>query len=350
MPEIHSREIRLASRPAGMPTEDAFDLAETTVPEPDEGEIQVRNLWMSVDPYMRGRMRALKSYIEPFAVGEPLEGECLGEVVASRHPDFAAGDVVHSMYGWREAWTAAPRNVSKVDPALAPLPAYLGVMGMPGFTAYVGLLDIAGLQAGETVFVSAAAGAVGSVACQIARLKGCRVIGSAGSPAKVAWLRDELGVDEAIDYKEVKSVASALQKAAPQGIDVYYENVGGDHLEAALQNLNDFGRIAACGMISVYNQRLPKAGPRNIIQVIAKRLTMRGFIVHDHADRLPDFHRDMGRWIRDGQVTWRQTVHEGLDRAPGAFIGLFEGENIGKMLVKLAEARERVGDANAATG
>ncbi len=337
MPTLTSREIRLARRPAGVPEPADFELATTRVAAPADGEIQVRNLWMSVDPYMRGRMRKLKSYIEPFALGEVLAGECLGEVIDSRHPDFAPGDVVHSLHGWREAWVGPPEGVTTVDPDLAPLPAYLGVMGMTGFTAYVGLLDIAALRSGETVFVSAAAGAVGSVVCQIARLHDCPVIGSAGSPAKTAWLRDDLGVDATIDYKATPRVGAELARIAPDGIDVYYDNVGGDHLEAALQNLNDHGRIAACGMISVYNQRRPPAGPRNLIQVIARRLTLRGFIIHDHLDRHADFQRDMSRWLAAGRVRQRETVHHGIAEAPAAFIGLFAGENVGKMLVQLGD-------------
>jgi NADPH-dependent curcumin reductase CurA len=341
MSELTSREVRLAERPAATPTDATFTIATVEVPQPGPGEIQVRNLWMSVDPYMRGRMRALKSYIEPFEVGRVMSGECVGRVIASEHPEFAPGDYVRSMHGWREVWTAPPDGVARVDAELAPLSAYLGAMGMPGFTAYVGLLDIAELRPGETVFVSAAAGAVGSVVCQIAKLHDCRVIASAGSPAKIAWLRDELGVDAAFNYKEERSIASALARVAPDGIDVYYENVGGAHLEAALQHLNDFGRIAACGMIEYYNQRLPQCGPRNIIQIIAKRLTLRGFIVHDHTERRhADFERDMSRWIRDGTVQYRETVHEGIETAPRAFLGLFEGENIGKMLVRLADAEE----------
>ncbi|MFO7655062.1 MAG: NADP-dependent oxidoreductase [Candidatus Krumholzibacteriia bacterium] len=337
MNRLTSREIHLVARPSGLPTEAAFAVVTTELREPADGEILVRNLWMSVDPYMRGRMRALDSYVEPFELGEPLTGECIGEVLASRHPDFQAGDAVHSLNGWRELWVGSPAQATRVDPALAPLPAYLGVLGMTGFTAYVGLLDIAALQPGETVFVSAAAGAVGSVACQIARLHDCKVVGSAGSAAKVAWLAEDLGVDQTIAYKEVRSVATALARAAPDGIDVYFDNVGGDHLEAALQSLNDFGRIAACGMISAYNQERPRGGPRNLIRMIARRITMRGFIVSDHGERLPDFQRDMSRWIAEGKIRWRETVHEGIESAPRAFLGLFEGENIGKMLVKLAD-------------
>lgn len=335
---LSSREVRLSRRPARMPEAEDFDLAEVTVAAPEEGQIRVRNVCMSVDPYMRGRMRALKSYIEPFALDEPLEGDAVGIVIDSRHPDFSPGDTVRSNLGWREAWTADAGVATRVDPELAPLPAYLGVMGLTGLTAYVGLLDIAGVKEGETVFVSGAAGAVGSVVCQIARLKGCRVIGSAGSPEKTAWLK-ELGVDEAIDYKRVDRLSAAVADAAPDGIDVYFDNVGGDHLEVALQHMNDFGRIAACGMISVYNDRVPPAGPRNLINIVAKRLQVRGFIAFDHLDRSEDFMRDMSRWLAEGRVHSRQTVVEGIERAPEAFIGLFSGENIGKMVVRLAEEK-----------
>ena len=335
MVEILSREIRLKRRPTGLPDEDNFALVAVPIPELRPGEVLVRNIYMSVDPYMRGRMNAGKSYTPPFQIDEPLTGGAVGQVVAGLNGRFQAGDYVTSMLGWREYFVSDGRGLTQIDPRVAPIQAYLGVLGMPGLTAYVGLLDIGRLQAGETVFVLAAAGAVGAVACQIAKLKGCRVIGSAGSPAKVAWLLDEAGVDAAFNYREVTDLAAELGRHCPQGIDVYFENVGGAHLEAALQHMNAFGRVAVCGMISQYNATAPAPGPRNLSLVIGKRLTLQGFIVSDHAGRQPQFSADMGQWLAAGRIKWQETVVEGLERAPQALIGLFKGENVGKMLVKI---------------
>ena len=316
MVEILSREIRLRRRPTGMPDEDDFALATVPIPELRPGELLVRNIYMSVDPYMRGRMNAGRSYTPPFQIGEALTGGAVGQVVAALNGRFQAGDYVTSMYGWREYFVSDGRGLTQIDPRVAPIQAYLGVLGMPGLTAYVGLLDIGRLKAGETVFVSAASGAVGAVACQIAKLKGCRVIGSAGSPAKVAWLLDEAGVDAAFNYREVADLAAELGRHCPQGIDVYFENVGGAHLEAALQHMNAYGRIAVCGMISQYNATAPAPGPRNLALVIGKRLTLQGFIVSDHAGRQPQFFADMSQWLAAGRIKWQETVVEGLERRP----------------------------------
>ena len=318
-----------------MPDEDDFALATVSIPELRPGEVLVRNIYMSVDPYMRGRMNAGKSYTPPFQIGEPLTGGSVGQVVAALNGRFQVGDYVTSMLGWREYFVSDGRGLTQIDPHVAPIQTYLGVLGMPGLTAYVGLLDIGRLQAGETVFVSAAAGAVGAVVCQIAKLKDCRVVGSAGSPAKVAWLLDEAGVDAAFNYREVADLAAELGRHCPQGIDVYFENVGGAHLEAALQHMNTSGRIAVCGMISQYNATAPAPGPRNLALVIGKRLTLQGFIVSDHAGRQPQFSTDMRQWLAAGRIKWQETVVEGLERAPQALIGLFKGENVGKMLVKI---------------
>jgi NADPH-dependent curcumin reductase CurA len=327
-----SREIRLASRPAGEPQPSDFQLAEVEVGEPDDGEVVVRNTFMSVDPYMRGRMNDVPSYVPPFQLGEPLDGAAVGEVVASRHKRFAEGDVVTHQMGWRE-YAKVSQGVRKVASDV-PASAFLGVLGMPGLTAYVGLLDIAGLKDGDVVFVSAAAGAVGSLAGQIAKLRGHTVIGSAGSPEKVAWLRDELGFDAAFDYHD--GVREGLKAAAPDGIDVYFDNVGGEHLEAAIGRMRNNGRVAVCGMISSYNATEPPAAPRNLMQLIAKRLTLRGFIIIDHGDRLPAFHQEVGAWVRSGQVKFRETIVEGgVEAAPGAFMDLLRGANVGKMLVKV---------------
>ena len=259
----------------------------------------------------------------------------VGRVVASSHPDFSEGAHVLSMNGWRERFVSRPRGLRKIDLSLAPASAYLGVMGMPGLTAWVGLLDIGAPSAGETVFVSGAAGAVGSVACQIAKLKGCRVVGSAGSAEKTRWLTEEAGVDAVIDYRTTESLRRAVRDACPDGIGVYFDNVGGDHLEAAIWSMNDFGRIVACGSISTYNAVEPEPGPSNLFQVVTKRLMIKGFIVSDHMDRSGAFAEEMSAWIRAGRIRWRETVVDGIESATAAFLGLFRGDNVGKMLVRV---------------
>ena len=331
-----NREIRLVSRPQGFPRPEDFELAETPVPEPAEGEILVRNAFMSVDPYMRGRMNDVKSYVPPFQIGEALQGGVVGEVVASHADGIAVGDWVSHMLGWREWAVVEARGAQPIDVAAAPPEAYLGVLGITGLTAYVGLFDIGRLADGETVFVSGAAGAVGSIAGQIAKAKGCTVIGSAGSPEKVAWLR-EIGFDHAFDYKTA-DLRTELAEAAPRGIELYFDNVGGDQLQAALGALRPHGRVVACGMISRYNDEQPTPGPTNLPLVVGKRLRLQGFIVSDHMDRRPAFLAELGGWLRDGTVVSRETVADGIENAPGAFIGLLRGENLGKMLVRIEPA------------
>jgi NADPH-dependent curcumin reductase CurA len=335
MAEIISREIRLKNRPFGMPKKDDFELAEVPVPEIKDGEVLVRNIYMSVDPYMRGRMNERGSYAASFQLGKPLEGGCVGQVQESRRNDLQKGDYVVGMMGWREFFVSDGSELTKVDPSIAPIQAYLGVLGMPGFTAYVGLLDIGKLKEGETVFVSSAAGAVGSVVCQISRLMGCRTIGSAGSDEKVSWLLDEARIDAAFNYKEAENLILELRKYSPNGIDVYFDNVGGKHLEAAIGCMNMFGRIVLCGMISLYNATRPPRAPMNLVSVISKRLKLQGFIVSDHLDRHPQFFQEMGTWIKNGQVKWKEAIMEGIENAPAAFLGLFEGKNFGKSLVKI---------------
>ncbi|MBI1407834.1 MAG: zinc-binding dehydrogenase [Caulobacter sp.] len=330
-----SREVRLKSRPEGLPTAANFEIATVDLPAPDPGEVQVRNHYMSVDPYMRGRMYDRPSYSPPFQLGEAMQGHAVGEVIASNDPAFKVGDTVQSMFGWREAFNAQASAVQKLDTHGLPIQAFLGVAGMPGMTAYVGLLKIAALKEGDVVFVSAAAGAVGSVVCQIAKLKGHTVIGSAGGDEKVAFLK-EIGVDHVIDYKKTSDLKAALREAAPKGIDVYFENVGGEHLEAAIDSARPFARFALCGMISQYNETGEPKGPSNIIQAVGKSLKLEGFIVSNSYDMLPAFLQDMSGWIASGQVKWKETVDEGIENAPGAFIKLFKGENLGKMLVKLS--------------
>ena len=330
-----SKEIRLASRPTGEPEASNFELAEAEVPQPADGEILVRNTFMSVDPYMRGRMNAAKSYAAPYEIGKALWGGAVGEVVASRAEGFAEGDVVLHQLGWREYTLVGAKHARKVDAAGVPESAFLGVLGMPGLTAYVGLLDIAALREGDVVFVSGAAGAVGSVAGQIAKLRGHTVIGSAGSPEKVAHVLDDLGFDAAFDYHD-GPVRDQLRDAAPDGIDVYFDNVGGEHLEAAIASLHNHGRVALCGSISTYNETAPTPGPDNMFQIVTKRLNLRGFIILDHADRHPDFVREVGPLVASGELKFRETIVDGgVEAAPQAFIDLLRGANVGKMVVRL---------------
>ena len=329
------REIRLKSRPNGVPTHDNFELATVDLPAPGPGEVQVKNLLMTVDPYMRGRMNDVKSYVPPFQLGAPLEGGAIGEVTVSNDPSLKPGDLVQSNLGWREGFNAPAASVQKLETAGLPPQAFLGAAGMPGLTAYAGLLRVAALKEGDIVFVSGAAGAVGSMVVQIAKAKGHTVIGSAGGAEKVAFLK-EIGCDEVIDYKAETDLTAALLRAAPKGIDVYFDNVGGEHLEAALAAARPFARFALCGAISMYNATEPPPGPRNLVQMVGKQLRMEGFIVSTHWDMMADYHRELGQWVKDGKVTWRETVKDGIENAPDAFVGLFKGENLGKMLVKLA--------------
>ena len=328
-----SREIRLAARPQGVCDEALFELVETPIPDPREGQLVIRNAYFSVDPYMRPRMNDVRSYVAPYTLGEAMTGGAVGKVVASRSDRFAEGEwVVHGL-GWREWALSDGSGARKVDPALAPVSTALGVLGMPGFTAYWGLFELGEPKAGETVFVSGAAGAVGSAAGQMAKIAGCHVIGSAGSAEKIAWL-DELGFDSAFDYGE-RPAREALRELAPEGIDVYFDNVSGDHLEAAIGALRTYGRIVACGSVSRYSDVAASPGPRNMFMFVTKRLRMQGFIISDHYGRFPEFHERAQEWVRDGRLRYRETVIEGIERAAHAFLGLFSGENIGKMLVKV---------------
>ncbi|MGX4653091.1 NADP-dependent oxidoreductase [Micromonospora sp. SCSIO 07396] len=329
-----NREIHLASRPQGWPTADNFRLVDAGVPTPGPGQIVVRNQYISVDPYMRGRMNDVKSYVPPFALDAPLDGGAVGEVVAGGGDGINVGDTVLHGLGWREYALLDAGSARRVDPDLAPVSAYLGVLGMTGLTAYAGLLDVAAMRPGETVFVSGAAGAVGSMVGQIAKLKGAgRVVGSAGSPAKVERLT-ALGFDAAFDYHD-GPVRDALKAAAPDGIDVYFDNVGGEHLEAAIGAMNLHGRAAICGMIAQYNAAEPPAAPRNLALVIGKRLTLRGFLVGDHGGLREQFVTEVAGWLREGKLSYDETIVDGIENAPDAFLGLLRGENLGKMLVRL---------------
>jgi NADPH-dependent curcumin reductase CurA len=333
--ETKSREIRLKNRPLGPATEADFQIAEITIPEITEGQILVRNEYMSVDPYMRGRMGERETYVAPFELGKPLDGGCVGQVIESKSEKFRKGDYVLGNKGWREFFVTDGRGLDLVDRDAAPIQYYLGVLGIPGFTAYVGLLDIGKPKEGDTVFVSAAAGAVGSLVCQIALIKGCRVIGSTGSDEKAAWLLEQAGIDAAFNYKTADDLFDELRKKCPDGIDVYFDNVGGPHLEAAIDSMNNQGRIVLCGMISIYNATRPPRAPRNLVSAISKRLTLQGFIVSDHNDRMASFQHNMAQWIQQGRIQWKETVVRGLENAPKAFCGLFTGDNFGKMLVEL---------------
>jgi NADPH-dependent curcumin reductase CurA len=317
-----------------MPNADNFALVRTELEPLQDQQVLVRNLFMSVDPYMRGRMNEGKSYVPPFEIGKPLEGGAVGEVVESRAKEFKLGDAVTSNLGWREYFIASPNELHPVSRDIQPLSVYLGALGMTGMTAWAGL-NLVEVKGGDIIYISGAAGAVGSVAGQLAKLRGCRVIGSVGSMAKVMFLREECGFDIAFDYKTAP-VLEQLNMEAPDGIDVYFDNVGGEALEAALSVLRVHGRIIACGGISRYNEEEPQPGPSNLFNMTTKRLTMKGLIVSDWMNRRGDFENEVGGYFRSGKLKNKETVVEGIDQAVSAFIGLFKGQNVGKMVGKLA--------------
>jgi NADPH-dependent curcumin reductase CurA len=331
-----TREVHLVARPSGWPVPGDFAMVARELPDPGDGELLVRNRYLSVDPYMRGRMNDVRSYVPPFQLGEPMTGGAIGEVLASGAAGFAAGDrVVHEL-GWREHAIVPAGLAHRIEPVPGVSAShFLGALGMTGLTAYAGLLDIAGFQPGDVVFVSGAAGAVGSMAGQIARMRGAgRVIGSAGSAEKVAYLTQRLGFDAAFSYRD-GPVREQLAEAAPDGIDVYFDNVGGEHLEAAIGALRLRGRVAMCGAISQYNNTEPAPGPRNLALAVGKRLRLQGFIVTDHFNRFADMIAEVGPWLARGDVLAEETVSDGLDNAVGAFLGMLRGENTGKMIIRL---------------
>jgi NADPH-dependent curcumin reductase CurA len=330
---VTATEIRLAARPRGWPNADTFQSVQVELPAPDDGEVLVRNLFMSVDPYMRGRMNDVKSYVPPFQLGKALDGGAIGEVIESRTPALERGTFVQSMRGWRDYFVAPGNELRRVDPAVQPLSAYLGALGMPGLTAWVGL-NLAEVAPGDRVFISGAGGAVGSVAGQLAKARGAFVIGSAGSDDKVRTILEEFGFDRAFNYKH-GDIRGQLAAAAPEGIDVYFDNVGGDHLEAALANMRTHGRIAACGSISRYNDETPSPGPRNLFLIVTRRLTIRGFIVTDWAKELKTFLAEVTPLVASGRIAMRETVVDGLENAPRAFLDMLRGANTGKMIVRL---------------
>src|SRR5229473_3299269 len=329
-----NRQILLKSRPEGAPGLDNFQLTEGPIPEPGEGEVLTRTLYLSLDPYMRGRMSAQKSYAKPADVGQPMVGGTVGEIVKSRNPNYSVGDVVLGYGGWQEYALSNGAGLRKLDPTAAPVSTALGVLGMPGMTAYVGLLEIGPPKSGETVVVAAASGAVGSAVGQIAKIKGARAVGIAGGAAKCRFVTEELGFDACIDHR-APDLAAQLAAACPRGVDVYFENVGGAVQQAVWPLLNDFARVPVCGVIAQYNATGPSPGP-DIATILRKRLLVRGFIVWDFAAKQGDFLRDMAAWIREGKVKYREDFVAGLEKTPQAFLGLLEGKNFGKLVVKVA--------------
>jgi NADPH-dependent curcumin reductase CurA len=340
MPNRTNRKIVLASRPEGAPQPSNFRLEESPAPEPRDGQVLLRTLWLSLDPYMRGRMSAARSYAKPVEVGEPMVGGTVNEVVASKHPDFKPGDVVLGYAGWQEYAVSDGAGLRKLDPRRAPVSTALGVLGMPGMTAYTGLLTIGQPKSGETVVVAAATGPVGSTVGQIAKIKGCRAVGIAGGQEKCRYLIDELGFDAAVDHRS-KNFPDELRQVCPKGIDVYFENVGGAVWDAVFPLLNDFARIPVCGLIAQYNMTELPSGPDRtpqlFRQVLTKRLTIRGFIVSDFASQAEAFARDVSAWLQQGKIKYKEDVVEGLENAPQAFVGLLQGKNFGKLLVRVSK-------------
>ncbi|QQS11034.1 MAG: NADP-dependent oxidoreductase [Rhodospirillales bacterium] len=334
IPKTH-RRVTLLRRPPGEPAESDFRVEEVQTPEPGPREVLVRVVYLSLDPYQRGRMRDAASYAAAVGIGEVMTGGTVGEVVASKHPDFKVGDIVEDRLGWQEYAIGGGPALRKVDPSIAPISTANGVLGMPGMTAYFGLLDVGRPKPGETVVVSAASGAVGQAVGQIAKIMGCRAVGIAGGKAKCDFVVNELGFDSCVDYKAGGDLDAAVKAACPDGVDVYFDNVGGVVSDAVLRQLNFFARVSLCGSISQYNAVTPELGPRLMGTFVGKRVSMRGFIVTDFAGQYAPAMRQMGEWVRSGRLKYREDIVDGIDKAPRAFIGLLRGENFGKMLVRL---------------
>ena len=332
-----NKQITLAARPVGFPKESDFKLVESPLPTPGPGQMLVRALYLSVDPYMRGRMSSAKSYAAPVELGGVMTGGVVGQVVESRHPQFAAGEIVEGMFGWQQYAASDGKGVRKVDPKLAPISTALGVLGMPGMTAYFGLLEIGKPQPGETVVVSGAAGAVGSLVGQIAKIVGCHVVGIAGTDEKVRYVVEELKFDSAFNYHSTANYHRRLVELCPQGIDVYFDNVGGALTDAVVRLINVRARLVICGQISQYNLRRPETGPRWLWALIMKQARAEGFLVYQFADRFDEGLRQMARWLQEGKLKYRESIVEGIENAPRAFLGMLKGENIGKQLVKVAD-------------
>lgn len=335
MPAMKNKQIILASRPSGMPAMDNFATVDAEVPQPKDGEVLVRTRYLSVDPYMRGRMNDGKSYVAPFAVNEVINGGVVGEVIESRSADFKPGDIVTGQLGWQLYSVARANELRKVDPNLAPVTTALGVLGMPGLTAYFGLVDIGKPREGETVVVSGAAGAVGMTVCQIAKIKGCRVIGIAGSDEKNEYLEHELWVDRTINYKTAVDMKQALKDACPNGVDIYFDNVGGAVSDAVLPFINQAARVVICGQISLYNLDRPDVGPRPQPYLLVKSALMQGFIITGYASRFAEGVEQLGQWVHEGKMKYAENIVDGFENTPNAFLGLFSGENLGKQLVRV---------------
>lgn len=328
-----NRQIILKSRPTGIPAKSNFEISEIPTPTPQDGELLVKALFISVDPYMRGRMSEAKSYIPPFEVGKPMDGGVVAEVIESRHKDFVAGDAVLGHLQWKEMQTVNAQQVTKLDRAISPLSYFLGLLGMPGLTAYFGLLEIGKPAPGETVVVSGAAGAVGMAVCQIARIKGCRVIGIAGSNDKIAYLKDVLKVDEVINYHTEKDMEAAIARTCPDGVGIYFDNVGGSISDAVIANINKGARIILCGQISLYNSIEKPVGPRLQPILLKKSALMQGFIVTNYTARFGEGIQQLAQWLEEGKMTNKDTIVKGFELLPETFIGLFHGANTGKFLV-----------------
>jgi len=327
--------ILLKSRPEGTPTLGNFEFVDIDKPKASEGQVLLKTKYVSVDPYLRGRMRDEKSYIEPFQLDKPIQSGIIAEVIESQNSDFTKGDFVNGMLEWKQFQTHNGKELQKVDPSKAPLSAYLGILGLTGITAYVGLLKIGQPKEGETVLVSGASGAVGSIVGQIAKIKGCKVVGIAGSDEKIKLLEDTFGFDAGINYKTTNNMRKAIQETCPDGVDVYFDNVGGDILDAAMANMNRFGRVVNCGAISLYNETEQPTGPRLETSLVKKSLKMQGFIVRDFQEDFAEIVPQLATWFQEDKLTYEETIVEGFDKIPQAFIDLFDGKNKGKMVVKV---------------
>jgi leukotriene B4 12-hydroxydehydrogenase/15-oxo-prostaglandin 13-reductase len=334
LPSVN-RQFKLAARPVGLPKESDFSFTESPLPSPAEGQVLVKTVYLSVDPYMRGRITGVRTYADPVNIGDVMQGGTVGQVMESTAPGFAAGDFVTGMWGWQEFAAVDPNTLRKLDPALAPISTALGVLGMPGMTAYFGFLDICKPQPGETVLVSGAAGAVGSLVGQIAKIKGCRAVGIAGTDDKVEWMTKELGFDAAFNYKSASDYGAKLKELCPNGIDCYFDNVGGAITDAVFPQMNTYGRISICGQISQYNLEKPEPGPRLLSLVLVKQLKVEGFIVFRWLNRYPEGITQMAQWLREGKLKHREEVVDGFENTVKAFIGMLKGDNTGKMLVKV---------------
>ena len=333
-----NKQVLLASRPVGIPEESNFNIVETPVPDLDDGQFLVRLIYLSVDPYMRGRMRDAPSYAPPVPIGSVMVGGAVGEVIESRHPDYFEGDIVDGMFGWQKfAISDGTEMVRKVDPSLAPISTAVGALGMPALTAYFGLIEIAAVKSGDTVVVSGAAGAVGTIVGQIAKIKGCRVVGIAGSDEKIQYITDELGFDAAFNYKTTDDYVAKVAELCPSGVDVYFDNVGGKISDAVLLNINVGARVAVCGQISQYNRERPEMGPRLLGQLIVKQARIEGFLVFRYIDRYLEGIKQLAQWLKEGKLKYREQIAEGIENAPAAFIGMLQGSNTGKQLVKISE-------------